>query len=98
MAHGFSPWASFAFGNKCLSLGQINGDSTNKKSGQWRDRPLVKITEGTMRPKKWLPQDRRAGFSSGSGPDVPTGWWGSGAINSEPSSDYGNHSARAIER
>ena len=81
MAHGFSPWASFAFGGAVLARVTC-GDPQNKKSGQWRDRPLNDLTEGTMRPKKWLPQDRRAGLSSGSGPDVPTA--GGGAALSTP--------------
>ncbi|HEY4839286.1 MAG TPA: hypothetical protein VIH72_11805 [Candidatus Acidoferrales bacterium] len=29
-----------------------------------------------MKPKKWLPLDRRVGVSSGSGPEDSTGWWG----------------------
>ena len=57
------------------------------------------FTEGTMRPKKWLPRNRRAEFSSGSGPDgssLQVG--GSDAINSEPMSVLDNCFAGAIER
>jgi hypothetical protein len=69
----------------------------NKKSGQRRVRPLYDLygvheaeEVAAARPASWRVIWLRTGRLN---------WLvGSGAINSEPRSDYGNHSAGAIER
>jgi hypothetical protein len=90
MAHGFRR-------GPLLRLG-INGEPTNKKSGQWRDRPLSKSYRGyheaeevaAAGPAGWRFVWLRTGRSN---------WQvGSGAINSEPKLGYGNRCAGAIER